>query len=355
MKLLFAPIFLFSVFITVAQTEPARIQKAQTIANDFLKKEHIPGMAISVSHNGKLIWSEGFGYSNLKTKTPVKPNETIFRIASISKSVTAVTLGKLVDDGIIDLNESVYYYLPDYPVKKYDFTVKQLAGNISGIRHYKNNKEYALNKKMGITEGLNLFKQDPLLWKPGTKYRYSSLGFVLLSEVIQTAAKIPFKNLVCDSVFSPLKMHHTSMEFSDAPVQNLTNFHKLNIAGKPVESKPVSNEYKVGAGGFLSTSEDIILFGNEFITPKIITQKTLSKLTTSQRLGNGYKTGYGMGLSIRTSINNTPKYYHTGGGMGSSSILCVYPDEGIVICVLTNLSGVSMVEFGNALEEVFLK
>ncbi|GAA4292305.1 serine hydrolase domain-containing protein [Aestuariibaculum suncheonense] len=340
----------------LAQTSKnSKIEKAQTVAKRFLEKEHIPGMAISVSQHGNLIWSEGFGYTNLKTKTPVKPDETIFRIASISKTITAVTLGKLVDNGIVDLNKSVYDYLPDYPKKQYDFTVKQLGGNIAGIRHYKNNKEYALNKKMSISEGLRLFKYDPLLWKPGTKYRYSSPAFVLLSEVMQTAAKIPFNTLVCDSIFKPLHMSHSSMEISGVLVHNLTEFHKLNIVGKPVISKQVANEYKVAAGGFLSTSEDIVTFGNELITPQLISEKALSKLTTSQRLDNGYKTGYGIGLSIRTSVNNTPKYYHTGGGMGSSSILCVFPKEGIVICVLTNLSGVSMVNFGNTLEDIFLK
>ncbi|MBD0824329.1 serine hydrolase domain-containing protein [Aestuariibaculum marinum] len=355
MKHLFAPLFLFSVVLTFGQSQVSKIQRAESIARTFLKKEHIPGMAISVSQHGRLIWSEGFGYTHLKTKTPVETDKTIFRIASISKCITAVALGKLVDDGIIDLNKSVYYYLPEYPRKRYDFTVKQLGGNIAGIRHYKNNKEYALNKKMSITEGLNLFKYDPLLWKPGTKYRYSSLGFVLLSSIMETAAKIPFSTFVNESIFKPLKMDSTHMEHSDAPTQNITEFHKLNLLRKPVISKPIANEYKVAAGGFLSTSEDLIKFGNELITPQIISKNVLSKLTTSQRLDNGYKTGYGIGLSIRTSVNQTPKYYHTGGGMGSSSILCVYPEEGIVICVLTNLSGVSMVEFGNALESVFLK
>lgn len=355
MKRLFAPAFLFSTFLNFGQTQTSKFEKAEAIANSFLKNEHIPGMAISVSQHGKLIWSKGFGYTDLNSKTRVKPDETIFRIASISKSITGVTLGKLVDNNTIDLNKSIYYYLPDYPKKAYDFTVKQLGGNIAGIRHYKTNKEYALNKKMSISQGLSLFKYEPLLWKPGTKYKYSSPGFVLLSEVMQKAAKTPFTTLVCDSIFKPLKMYNTSMEITNAAVHNLSKFYKLNMVGKPVESKPVANEYKVAAGGFLSTSEDLIKFGNEFIKPQVLSHETIELLSTSQRLNNGYKTGYSIGFSVRTSEKNTPKLFHTGGGVGASSILCMYPEEGIVISILTNLSGVDdMVAFEKKLENIFL-
>jgi len=104
-------------------------------------------MSISVSKKGQIIWSEGFGYSKKKPEIKVEPNTTIFRIASISKSITALTLAKLVDDYLVDLNESIYKYLPDYPKNTYDFTVKELGGHLAGIRHYKDN-EFTLNKKI---------------------------------------------------------------------------------------------------------------------------------------------------------------------------------------------------------------
>ena len=136
------------------QVEP---KNAKKLAKEFLKANHIPGMAISVSRHGKLIWSKGFGYARLKPKKRVKPKKTIFRIASISKSITAVTLAKLTDETLVDLDKSIYQYLPDYPKKTYDFTVRQLGGNIVGLTHYKSDSEYALNKKMRIRDGLSLF------------------------------------------------------------------------------------------------------------------------------------------------------------------------------------------------------
>tara|TARA_R110000868_G_scaffold1389_28_gene10864 strand:+ start:15523 stop:16602 length:1080 start_codon:yes stop_codon:yes gene_type:complete len=339
---------------TTDNPEFVKPRNAKKLATAFLKTHNIPGMSISVSKHGKLIWSKGFGYANKKPRIKVKPNKTIFRIASISKSITGVTLAKLTDDKLIDLDKSVYYYLPDYPKKAYDFTVRQLGGNIAGIRHYKNDTEYALNKKMSITEGLSLFKNDDLLFEPGSQYKYSSLGYVLLSEIIQKVTKIPFKTFVLDSIFNPLEMNSTMIDGSDTNIPNKTHFYRASSIRRFVYAKPVSNEYKVASGGFLSTSEDIVKFGNEIIFPKLLSQLAISEIVTSQKLNNGNKTGYGIGFSVEKSKNGTPKYYHTGGGVGASTILLIYPQEELVITVLTNLTGVNMKEFGGQLEAFFM-
>jgi len=336
------------------KTIQVKPKTAKKLAKDFIKTNHIPGMSISVSKKGKLIWSKGFGYASLKPRVRVKPKKTIFRIASISKSITGLALAKLIDDKLIDIDKSIYYYLPDFPKKTYDFNVRQLGGNLAGFRHYKDNDEYALNKKMSISEGLSLFKDDDLLFKPGTQYHYSSMGYVLLSKIIEKTSNIPFSKFVNDSIFTPLGMNHSSTDNSDVTVPYETLFYKYSSLKGPVLAKPVSNEYKVGSGGFLSTSEDIVKFGNEIIYPKIVSKKALSEIITSQRLKSENKTGYGIGFSVGHSQKGTPKYYHTGGGVGASTILLIYPDEELVITVLTNLTGVNMVEFGNQLESFFI-
>ena len=326
-----------------------KIRAAKKLAKKFLRQQGIPGMSISVSKKEALIWSEGFGYTKRKPKIKVEPNKTLFRIASISKSITALTLAKLIDDKLINLNESIYTYLPNFPKKAYDFTVKELGGHRAGIRHYKDN-EFTLNKKMSITKGLELFKNDSLLFEPSTQFSYNTFGYVLLSEIMQKASKTDFNDLVKNSVFKPLGMTNTMLDDSEINVPNTTNFYKK----KRVLSTPVANEYKVAGGGFLSTSEDLIKFGEEIISPKIVSKEALSEMISSQKLKSGKITGYGIGFSVECTKNNTHKYYHTGGGVGSSTILLIYPKEGVVISVLTNRSGVDMEVFGEALEAVFV-
>jgi CubicO group peptidase (beta-lactamase class C family) len=339
---------------TIENPNQVKMHTAKKLAKKFLRKHRIMGMSISVSQHGELIWSKGFGFAQKGPRTKVKPDTTIFRIASISKSITALALAKLAEDKIIDLDSSIYKYVPDYPKQTYDFTVRQLGGNLAGIRHYKDNIEYAFNKKMTISEGLGLFKNDSLLFKPGTQFNYSTFGFVLLSEVIQQASKIPFGTYVRDTIFKPLNMEHSMMDIADINIPNKTKFYRSSFFNNPVLASPVNNEFKVGGGGFLSTSEDLIKFGNEIISPKIVSKETLSKIITSQHLITGENTGYGIGFSVETSEKGTRKIYHTGGGVGASTILIVYPEEELVISVLTNLTGVSMRNFGNQLESVFI-
>lgn len=348
MILLFFTCFGFSQN-TKKQTERQRFKEAKKLTKKFVRGQNIPGMSVSISKKGDLLWSKGFGYAKRKPKEKVQPGETLFRIASISKSITAVTLAKLVDENRINLDESIYTYLPDFPKKKYDFTVRQLAGHLAGIRTYKDN-EFTINKKLSISEGVALFENDSLLFEPSSQFFYNSFGYVLLSEIMQNVTKTDFVDLVTASVLEPLNMWHTMLDASDINLPNRSYFYTK----KWVLSTPVANEYKVAGGGFLSTSEDLIKFGEEIISPTLISNQALKEITTSQKLKSGNLTGYGIGFSVEQTKNKTPKYYHTGGGVGASTILLICPEEALVISILTNKSSINVTPLANQLESIFI-
>ncbi len=349
-------LFGITVFISACNTAQnpyqQQIDTAVELSTQFLKDQQIPGMAISVSHKGKMIWSKGFGYADVKTKKKVIPNTTQFRVASISKTLTALAMAKLVDDKKFNFNTSLYEYIPDFPKKKYDFTVKQVAGHIAGIRHYKG-MEFLLNKKMSIVEGLDIFKNDSLLFKPGTKYKYSTYGWNLLSVAVQNASGEEYIDYMSKAVFAPLKMNQTSLGFSDKEMPNRTSFYvkqhgKVNIAPQ------VSNEFKAAGGGFVSTTEDLILFGNEIINPKTVSKEVLTEMVTPLKLSTGKKTNYGIGIGVLKLKNNVLRYSHSGGGMGATAFLLIYPEKDMVISILTNLSGVNIRKLIDELEGVFI-
>lgn len=341
---------IFSCKSRVATTEAKPISASDyTLA--FLKKNDIPGMSIAVSKKGDLIWSQAFGFSDLKTHTRVSKH-TQFRIASISKPITAVAIGLLMDENKINLDSSLYHYLPNYPKKKYDFTLRQIGGHTAGIRHYKNN-EFLLNKPLTITEGLNIFNKDPLLFKPQSRSEYSTYGFNLLSEVIQTIADTNFVAFVEATIFNPLEMNASSLDYADSIIPNRTQFYVKNN-DKVVLGPEVNNEFKVAGGGFISTSEDLLKFGNEIIKPKIISNESLQELLKSQVLDSGEMIYYGLGFGIGKTKNSTPKYSHSGGGVGASTLLLIYPKEKVVISILTNLSQVPIFDLGDQLESIFV-
>lgn len=354
--LLFAFVFFISCNTTDSATQQ-KIDKANTIAEQFLIDQQIPGMAISVSQKGKMIWSQGFGYADVATKKKVDPSTTQFRIASISKTITALAMAKLVEEEKLDLNASLYTYVPDFPKKKFDFTVKQLGGHVAGIRHYDytNNENELFNiKKMSIVEGLDIFKNDSLLFRPGTKYSYSTYGWNLLSVVVQNAAKTDFNQYINSTIFNPLKMKNTTIGLVDKEMPNRTAFY-IKENEKIILGPKVSNEYKVAGGGFISTTEDLILFGEEIISPNIIHKKTLKEFLKSQETDNGKKTNYGIGVGVSNVKNNTLRYSHSGGGIGATAYLMMYPEKEVVISILTNLSSVNIIKIVGELEAIFIE
>ncbi len=333
--------------------ETTQIDNARKITSAFLKNHSIPGLSVSVSKNNKLIWSEGFGFSDLGLKKKVNPNTTLFRLASISKPITAVGLAILADRNKLNFDESLYTYLPSYPKKKYDFTIRQVGGHLAGIRHYKG-REFISNKKMTISEGLNIFKNDPLISQPGVKYRYSTYGWNLLSAVIEEITKKDFTKFMTQELFEPLEMQHTLLDLSDRKMPNRTQFYRKTNQNKIIKSPIVSNEHKVAGGGFIATSEDLIRFGNEIIDPKVIKKESLKELLTAQKTKDGKSTKYGIGFVIGQNSKNTPVVSHSGGGAGASTLLLIYPEEKVVIAIVCNLSQVPIGQLSRKLERLFL-
>lgn len=350
--LLFAFVFFISCNTTDSATQQ-KIDKANVAAEQFLIDQQIPGMAISVSQKGKMIWSKGFGYADVATQKKVDPSTTQFRVASISKTFTALAMAKLADDNKLDFDASLYTYVTDFPKKKYDFTVRQVGGHIAGIRHY-NGLEFLLNKKMSIVEGLDVFKNDSLMFEPGTNYMYSTYGWNLLSVVVQNAAGEDYNEYMNNVVFSPLHMKNTSLGYSDKEMPNRTLFY-VKENGEVKIGPTVSNEFKAAGGGFVSTSEDLILFGYEIINPKTVSKASIAELVKGQITTKGKKTNYGIGVGVTNVKNNTLRYSHSGGGVGATAYLLMYPEKDMVISILTNLSGANIRKIVGELEAIFIE
>ena len=135
---------------------------------------------------------------------------------------------------------------------------------------------------------------------------------------------------------------------------NRSKFYRKTYQNKIIPSPTVSNEHKAAGGGFIATSEDLINFGNEIIDPKIITKESLKELLRAQKTKDGESTNYGIGFGIGTSYRNTPIFSHSGGGAGATTLLLIYPEEELVIAIVTNLSQVAIRELSKKLESVFI-
>ncbi len=181
-----------------------QIEAARQAIRDSMASLRVPGAQVAVVVDGELVWSEGFGLADIENQVPVTP-ETRLRIASISKSVTAVGVGLLVQDGKLDLDAEVQRYVPDFPRKRWPITVRQVAGHLAGIRHYRGDEFASMAPYPTVRAGLRIFEDDSLLFEPGTRYSYSTYGWNLMSAIVEGASGQPFLQFMQRRVFGPLR------------------------------------------------------------------------------------------------------------------------------------------------------
>lgn len=329
---------LFSPFPKIKSLEGLQgLGKADVLFHNLVAEEKVPGLAVTVLHQGEQVLGKGYGFANIDKRIRVHPKNTVFRIASISKCITGLALGKMEEDGIVDLDESFYTYVPYYPEKKYDFTLRQLASHIAGIRGYRG-KEYALNQDYSIKDGIEFFKNDPLFFEPGTSYLYNSFDFVLLSLAMQEARGVPFNEYVREHILMPLGLKNTfspvDFDVSSSTVENKTEFYtkRATCFNKAV---PVNNKYKLAGGGYLSTCEDVAKLGQAILERKLLKKKTYEQLLTSQII-EGKPTYYGLGFQVSQDANGRAFVGHVGNSVGSYTNLFIYPEQEKVVAILIN-------------------
>lgn len=308
--------------------------RAERICTDFIDEYGLTGMQIAVSRNNKMIWSASLGYADAANKIAVT-DSTKFRINSVSKSVTSVALLKLVGEKKLDLDKPIHQYIPSFPQKPYPITARQLAGHQAGFRDYKiaDVNDYVRTAHFeNATQALDIFKEDTLLFEPGTSYSYSTFGWNLLGAVIEAISGENYLDHMYKNVWHPLGMSNTCGDNSRQTIPNRSKFY--DPAGEENDFGDVS--YKYPGGGLLSTAGDLVRLGNELLYGNTIDPDLKKILFQSQQTRDGKETGYGLGWYTGTDRNGRRIWHHAGDGFSSSAHLIIYPDEGLVIAFLAN-------------------
>lgn len=347
--------------------------KADMLLQELVDMKKVPGISVTVMRNGEKLLQKGYGYANIENGIPMDPGETICRIASISKNIAAIALAHMVKDGMISLDASFYKYVPYFPKKQWDFTIRQLASHTAGIRGYRG-LEYGLNKPYSIQESIAIFKDDDLLFEPGTDYLYTSFDWVLISLAMQEASGIPFEEYTREKVLRPLDMTKTlapsrkregeeetlhledrnpGTSRSNTVFQTRATYYSKNRFGFR-KAIPVNNHYKLAGGGFLSTSGDIAKFGQAVLDEKALDKEHLDEFLTSETVKEN-KTYYGLGWQVSEDKHGRPYYGHVGNGVGGYSNLFVYPREQMVFAALINCTNPGIQDELNMVQDRLLK
>ncbi len=309
----------------------------------LMARHGVPGLSVAIGVDGRLFWAEGFGYADVENRVPMLA-QTKLRVASVSKSLTSAALGLLVEQGKLDLDAPVQRYVPSFPEKRWPITTRQLAGHLAGIRHYRGQEFYSMKHYNSVLEALEVFKEDTLLFQPGTRFSYSSYGWNLISAVIEGASNEPFLQFMRRHVFDPLEMHDTVAEHVDSLIMHRARFYVYRDS-LLMNAPYVDNSVKWAGGGFLSTAPDLVRFGNGLLTGRLLKPETAELLFTAQRTEDGQDTGYGLGWRVG-EYQGRRFVWHTGGAVGGSSVLVLLPEARVVVALIVNLQGVQLAPLG---------
>lgn len=318
-----------------ASRDAALIDSVRAFLVDTMRKAGVPGASITVMRDGQVIWSEGIGWADVEQRVPVTPL-TKFRVGSVSKPLTSVAVGLLVDAGKLDLDAPVQRYVPSFPKKRWTITTRMVAGHIAGIRHYRGDEFMLRDHFDNVTSGLAIFENDSLLFEPGTKFSYSSYGFNLVSAVVEGASGIPFLQFMTERVFRPLGMTHTVADHVDSIVPFRARWYTGSADSGVVNAPYVDNSYKWAGGGFLSTTEDLARFGEGLADGKLLSDSTRELLWTPLTLKNGTSTSYGLGWGVFKDAKGRRRVAHSGGSVGGTAYLVIYPAQKLVLALLCN-------------------
>lgn len=316
------------------------IEMARFRFDSVMAANNIPGLSVAVSIEGQVVWSEGFGYANIETGTPVTP-ATKFRIGSVSKPLTSVAMGILIDEGRLDLDVPVQRYAPSFPEKaKGAITSRLVGGHLAGIRHYRGMENFSSRKYLTVTDALGIFKDDTLQTPPGEAYSYSSYGWNLLSAVVEGASGEEFLPYIYGNVFGPLDMRNTLAEHMDSIIVARGAYYVRSGQGMsaPIINAPyVDNSYKWAGGGFVSTPEDLMKFAHGLMYGDILSEDTRNTLWATQHTSDGEATGYGIGFSDGMEMEHRV-VGHGGGSVGGNAWFRMFPDDGVAMAVTTNIT-----------------
>lgn len=332
----------------VAAAWVAPADRACELLLEHQARIHAPSLSAAVAIDGKLVWSAATGWSDLAAMTPATP-DTLYRIGSTSKPVTGTLLARMVDAGLVTLDEPIGNYDDALPNPDWHaLTLRQLASHTAGLPEYGTNRDWrgvyhsmALRQPHeDVRQSLSLFDGSPQRFTPGTDFEYSSFGALLIASTLQEVAGQPFTALMQQWVLAPLAL---ASPRADQDVADRARFYQLaGNRAQPWRAVDLSN--KLPGGGFMSRPRDLVQLGSAWLDPAFISSQTRERFWTQQPLSNGEINEQGYALTWRW--NEAGQYAHHGGvSKGAMAWLAVYPEQSLVIALSTNTTLAGFAQF----------
>lgn len=299
-------------------------------------------------HHGQTVLAENLGYADLENRVPVT-SATRFGVASITKAFTGLALLKLHEKGRVDLDVPIQRYVPAFPEKPAGtITLRLLAAHMAGIRHWSNERNATLYARHfdDINEVLPLFKDDTLIARPGSGYNYSSYGYNLIGAAIQAASGTKYQDFVVREIIAPLGLKDTG--YDDVRKILPHRAHRYSYYDPWTFAIDSVTLYRVpewdyshnpAGGNMYSTAADLARFGRAIEKPGLLSPESHALLMKRPKVGSAESPmSFGFFVSPDTAAHR--RLNIGGSNAGLQSGLAIYPDDDLVIVIISNTWGI---------------
>ena len=270
---------------------------------DEMAGQELVGLAVGIIQDGQIAYLKGYGLADREQHVPVT-RQTMFRWASISKSITAVAAMQLWERGKLNLDRDVRRYVPEFPDKGTPIRVRHLLCHQGGIVHYTNGKVIRTKRDYPVAHpfenviyALDTFKESPLVNKPGEKYSYSTRGYMLVSAVVERAGKQKFAHQMRDRIAKPLKLATLQPDYQWEEIPHRAVGYRQR-GGQVEVSTNTDVSWKLGGGGFISNIDDLAKFAAGLLNHRLVKPATRQKMWARQMTSGGEQTKYALGFSF---------------------------------------------------------
>lgn len=333
---------------------PARADDRASAVDDLLAPLRVkdgPGCVVEAVQKGKPVYSTAFGLANVDRRIALDPS-TQFNAASLTKQFTAASLYFLTTENKAHLQDSVRRFVPELPAYADSVTLADLLHHTSGLRDANPLLEVAgrLSERLDGAANLRLLSaQSALNFPPGTDYEYSNTDYFLLGLIVERASGQSLAEYASAHIFRPLGMTHSA--FQDAPVSHTQALGYTERRGRfqPADPPPLTN----GDGGLYTTIDDLRLWAENLLTPRLGGPRLVRFLETSGRLRSGEPVGYGGGLSVGR-YRGARLVSHDGVLPGYRSDFTQFPAYRFSSIVLCNRGDVDAPSLGRRIAAIYL-
>jgi len=333
---------------TIVEFESSLVPSIQVVSEprfyrlkDRMEHYKVPGIQITIVENGKLVWNKGYGISRVDDGIAVD-SQTIFQAGSISKSLTAFTVMKLVEQDVLDLDEDISKYLKTWKLPESKFTkdtiitLRMLLSHTSGMNN-SNHPGFPQGESLPtlnqLLNGYERYKKVDFDTLPNVRYKYSNTAYAVIQKVLEDVTNNSFGSIAKKEVLEPLGMKHSFFYPFQYDEEETDISFAYNRKGEVVKDYWF-NAASLTSGGLWTTAEDLATFLVAF-QEVLDANKGLISQQNAQDMITRVKANYGLGFNLKKEEDSLV-FYHTGKNRGFTNMMIASKTGKNAIVVLTN-------------------